>query len=137
MTPTDFLHHNGSRSPTVVCQGNQPSLSFPFHSIRINLERAKGIEPSQPVWKTDILPLNYARNKSGYFFPEATPLKLAGVAYTIKGSPGLLWCRTFTDPPGDFSSRIPMIANLTSLPCANHSCVTPKPSSLPLTSPHS
>jgi hypothetical protein len=27
------------------------------------LERAKGIEPSYGVWKTPVLPLNYARNR--------------------------------------------------------------------------
>ena len=27
-----------------------------------NLERVKGIEPSQPAWKAGVLPLNYTRN---------------------------------------------------------------------------
>ena len=28
------------------------------------VERAKGIEPSWPVWKTEALPLSYARNRT-------------------------------------------------------------------------
>ena len=35
----------------------------------LNLERAGGIEPPRPVWKTGVLPLNYARTT----WPKASP----------------------------------------------------------------
>ena len=32
-----------------------------YSPIRFNLERVKGIEPSQPAWKAGTLPLSYTR----------------------------------------------------------------------------
>ncbi|SVC73138.1 uncharacterized protein METZ01_LOCUS325992, partial [marine metagenome] len=32
-----------------------------------NLERVKGIEPSQPAWKASVLPLNYTRIIQTYY----------------------------------------------------------------------
>ena len=34
-----------------------------FNWISLKVERAMGIEPTWPVWKTGTLPLSYARNR--------------------------------------------------------------------------
>ncbi len=36
------------------------------HSLRIKLERVKGIEPSFSAWEADVLPLNYTRKLGNY-----------------------------------------------------------------------
>jgi hypothetical protein len=33
------------------------------HALRIDVERAKGIEPSYAAWEAAVLPLNYARGR--------------------------------------------------------------------------
>jgi hypothetical protein len=40
------------------------------------LERAKGIEPSYAAWEAAVLPLNYARELSGFtqFFKNRQPI---------------------------------------------------------------
>ena len=39
-----------------------PHVSIVPFNTRKKLERATGIEPAWPVWKTGTLPLSYARN---------------------------------------------------------------------------
>gem|GEM_PF-5170047 len=36
---------------------------LPAYGISAKLVRADGIEPTSPVWKTGVLPLNYARSE--------------------------------------------------------------------------
>ena len=40
---------------------NSGVFSAWFHFVPVNMERAKGIEPSYSAWEADVLPLNYAR----------------------------------------------------------------------------
>ena len=40
---------------------NSGLFSYLHHFWQVNLERAKGIEPSYSAWEADVLPLNYAR----------------------------------------------------------------------------
>ena len=40
---------------------NAPLSGIPHKTALLEVERAKGIEPSYSAWEADVLPLNYAR----------------------------------------------------------------------------
>src|SRR5262245_36103371 len=51
------LPSRGKAKPAILWGGAEKGNQ----KIRVNMVRADGIEPSSPVWKTGVLPLNYAR----------------------------------------------------------------------------
>ena len=61
LKPLSHLSTESGRNVPVVCAARNGNLEGDSALGRWKMERAKGIEPSWPVWKTGALPLSYAR----------------------------------------------------------------------------
>jgi hypothetical protein len=55
-----------------------------YRSIEIEMERAKGIEPSYAAWEAAVLPLNYARKPSFVSAPAQHDFSAGQQAQYIK-----------------------------------------------------